>query len=141
MFAPSFFSGHLISRFGVNKIMLTGAGLLAACVVVALSGISVTHFWVSLFLMGIGWNFLFVGGSTMLTTVYTTAERAKTQAAHDFMVFATTAGSSFLSGKLLHEFGWQTINYVAVPFIAGVTILVLWYAVAESRRDRPATSA
>ncbi|MBT7757859.1 MAG: MFS transporter [Rhodospirillaceae bacterium] len=115
MFAPSFFTGHLIAKFGLIKIMLTGAILLLASVVAALMGIAIWHFMISMFLVGVGWNFLFVGGSTLLTEVHTAAERAKTQAAHDFMVFAVTASGSFLSGQLLYRFGWDEVNLVALP--------------------------
>ncbi|MDA1100370.1 MAG: MFS transporter [Proteobacteria bacterium] len=124
MFAPSFFTGHLISRFGLIKIMLCGAILLLLAISTALSGVLVQHYMVSMILVGLGWNFLFVGGSTLLTEVYTPAERAKTQAAHDFMVFATTASGSFLSGQLLFNFGWEMVNLAAVPFVIAVTLLI-----------------
>jgi predicted MFS family arabinose efflux permease len=128
MFAPSFFTGHLISKFGLVKIMLTGAILLLAAVAAALLGIGIVNFMVSMFLLGLGWNFLFVGGSTLLTEVHTASERGKVQAAHDFMVFATTALGSFLSGQLLFNFGWERVNLMALPFIVAVTLLVIWFA-------------
>lgn len=129
MFAPSFFTGHLIARFGLIQVMLCGAAMLAACVGLTLSGIDFVNFWLGLILLGLGWNFLFIGATTLLTTVYTPAERAKTQAANDFLVFGATATASFLSGKLLHTYGWETVNYTAVPFIILVTIAVVWLAV------------
>jgi len=128
MFAPSFITGHLISKFGLTRIMLTGAILLMGSVSVALLGIEKWHFVLSMFLVGVGWNFLFVGGSTLLTEVHTNAERAKTQAAHDFLVFAMTAIGSFSSGQLLQRFGWEQVNLMALPFIVAVTVLVIWYA-------------
>ncbi len=128
MFAPSFFTGHLIARFGLITIMLTGAVLLLGSVASALMGIEVWHFMVAMFLVGIGWNFLFIGGSTLLTEVHSKAERAKVQAAHDFLVFATTAGGSFLSGQLLYRLGWEQVNLMALPFIVAATLLVIWYA-------------
>jgi len=90
----------------------------------------------SMFLVGLGWNFLFVGGSTLLTEVHTAAERAKTQAVHDFMVFATTASSSFLSGQLLFNFGWELVNLIALPFIAAVTLLIVWYAFIRRNQEQ-----
>ena len=138
MFAPSFFTGHLIARFGLYQIMLTGAAMLAACVALTLSGIEFINFWLGLILLGLGWNFLFIGATTLLTRVYTPAERAKTQAANDFLVFAATATASFLSGKLLHAYGWATVNYMAVPFIVLVTIVVVWLALRHRAERRPA---
>ena len=98
MFAPSFFTGNLISRFGVLQVMLVGVVLMGVCLAVALSGVSVVHFWWSLVLLGLGWNFMFVGGSTLLTETYLPAEKAKAQGLHDLLVFCTTATSSFSSG-------------------------------------------
>jgi MFS family permease len=128
MFAPSFFTGHLINRFGLITIMLAGAVLLLGSVASALMGLEVWHFMVALFLVGLGWNFLFIGGSTLLTEVHTNAERGKVQAAHDFLVFATTAAGSFLSGQLLYRLGWEQVNLMALPFIVAATLLVIWYA-------------
>jgi predicted MFS family arabinose efflux permease len=136
MFAPSFITGHLIVRFGLVKIMLTGAMLLLASIVAALLGLAVWNFVISMFLVGVGWNFLFIGGTTLLTEVHTAAERAKTQAAHDFMVFATTAAGSFLSGQLLFRLGWDQVNLMALPFIVGVTVLIIWYAFVRRAEER-----
>ncbi len=136
MFAPSFFTGHLIDRFGLIKIMLSGAILLLFAIFAALSGVLLQHYLVSMFLVGLGWNFLFIGGSTLLTETYTTAERAKTQAAHDFMVFATTALGSFLSGHLLFNFGWDLVNLMALPFIVAVTLLIIWYAFISRGQEK-----
>lgn len=126
MFAPSFFTGSLINRFGVARIMLSGAILMTVCVVIALADIALLNFWSALLLLGIGWNFLFVGGTTLLTEAYSPAERAKTQAANDFIVFSTVAASSLLSGSLLYHHSWQTVNYAALPFIAGVMLAIFW---------------
>lgn len=132
MFAPSFFTGSLINRFGVYRIMLFGAALMAICVVAALSGIGLLNFWVALVLLGVGWNFLFVGGTTLLTEAYAPAERAKTQAANDFIVFSTVAASSLLSGSLLYHYSWQTVNYAALPFIALVALAIAWLMLRRS---------
>ncbi len=138
MFAPSFFTGHLINRFGLIPIMLTGASLMLIAIFAALSGILVQHFLASMLLVDLGWNFLFIGGSTLLTEVHTPAERAKTQAAHDFMVFATTASGSFLSGQLLFNFGWEMVNLMALPFIVAVTLLIAWYAFIRRNQEQAA---
>jgi MFS family permease len=129
MFAPSFFTGHLINRFGLSQIMMTGAAILAVCLAVSMSGISFGHFSVGLLLLGIGWNFLFVGATTLLTEVHTPSERGKVQATNDFLVFGTTATASFASGMLLDGYGWDTINLVAVPFVAlSVLLAIVLYA-------------
>jgi MFS family permease len=126
MFAPSFFTGSLIQRFGPHKVILTGVLILFGCTAVALSGVDVAHFWWSLVLLGLGWNFMFVGGSTMLTETYRPSERARAQGLHDLLVFVTTATSSFASGLILKNNGWAMLNYVAIPFIAAAGIAVLW---------------
>jgi MFS family permease len=126
MFAPSFFTGSLIQRFGVLKIMLTGVALMVVCLGISLSGISVAHFWFSLVMLGLGWNFMFVGGSALVTEAYQPQEKAKAQGLHDLLVFCTTATSSFSSGLLLKANGWDILNYVAMPFLAMVTIAIVW---------------
>ena len=118
MFAPSFFTGTLIQRFGVLRIMLSGVALMCVCLGVSLSGVSVANFWWSLVLLGLGWNFMFVGGSTLLTECYQPSEKAWAQGLHDLLVFCTTATSSFASGLLLKANGWVILNYVAMPFYA-----------------------
>jgi MFS family permease len=123
MFAPSFFTGHLINRFGLSQIMLAGAVILAVCLAVSMSGLTFGHFSIGLLLLGLGWNFLFVGGTTLLTQVHSASERGKVQAANDFLVFGTTATASFLSGKLLHSYGWDIVNQVAIPFVAVSVVL------------------
>jgi MFS family permease len=126
MFAPSFFTGALIKRFGVLEIMLAGAALLLAGIGFALAGNATWNFWTALFLIGVGWNFTFIGGTTLLTECYTPSERNKTQAANDFLVFGTMAIASFLSGVMLHNFGWTQVNLAAVPVIVFSSALVLW---------------
>lgn len=126
MFAPSFFTGSLINRFGVYRVMLLGTALMAVCVAITLAGIELMNFWVALVLLGVGWNFLFVGGTTLLTEAYAPAERAKTQAANDFIVFSSVAASSLLSGTLLYYYSWQTVNHAALPFLLLVTTAIGW---------------
>ena len=126
MFAPSFFTGALIRRFGVLRIMLSGVALMCVCLGVSLSGVSVANFWWSLVLLGLGWNFMFVGGSTLLTECYQPSEKARAQGLHDLLVFCTTATSSFASGLLLKANGWAILNYVAMPFLCIAAMAIGW---------------
>lgn len=126
MFAPSFFTGSLIKRFGVLNIMMVGVALNLACVAIAIAGVDVANFWFSLVLLGIGWNFLFISGTTLLTETYRPEERAKAQGANDLSIFIIMATSSFASGLVLEASGWNTLNYLAIPFIAAVALAVAW---------------
>jgi len=126
MFGPSFFTGHLIRRFGVLQVMAAGAMLMYVVVAIALSGISVPHFWLALVLLGIGWNFLYIGGTTLLTDACTPAERAKTQGANDSIIFLTTMLTSFGSGVLIDAKGWEVLNWLALPFITVAAAAVFW---------------
>jgi MFS family permease len=126
MFIPSFFTGHLISRFGTSNIMLAGILLLGLCVSINFAGTTVTHFWGALVLLGLGWNFLFVGATTLLTETYVPDEKAKAQALNDFIVFGTVTITSFSSGAVQHALGWQTINMAGIPFLLLVAIANLW---------------
>jgi MFS family permease len=126
MYAPSFFTGSLIQRFGVLNVIVAGIVLMFACVLSALSGTMIINFWLAMFLLGVGWNFMYVGGSALLTECHTPAERAKTQAANDFMVFATMAVSSLSSGLLLNQSGWSAVNYGTIPFLLLATAATFW---------------
>lgn len=126
MFAPSFFTGALIKRFGVLGVMFAGALLLYACVAIGLSGISVPHFWFAMVILGVGWNFLYIGGTTLLTESYRPAEKARVQGINDMIIFITMATTSFSSGLLLDSNGWATINYLALPFITIAALGLLW---------------
>lgn len=126
MFGPSFFTGALIRRFGVLRLMAAGALLLYVVVAIALSGISVPHFWLALVLLGIGWNFLYIGGTTLLTEACAPAERAKTQGANDSIIFLTMMLTSFGSGVLIDAKGWEVLNWLALPFITVAAAAVLW---------------
>lgn len=126
MFGPSFFTGSLIARFGVLQVMLAGAVILYACVGIALSGISVPHFWFALVLLGIGWNFLYIGGTTLITESCKTSERAKTQGANDSIIFIVMATSSFSSGVLIEKNGWEVLNLLALPFVTAAAIAIVW---------------
>jgi MFS family permease len=124
MFLPAFFTGHLIQRFGVFKMMITGIALLIAGVVVALMGTTVWHFRGALSLNGVGWNFLFVGATTLLTTTYRQSERGKAQAFNDFLVFGTTTTASLLASVVLELKGWEVLNYFAFVLVC-VALLVI----------------
>ncbi len=126
MFGPSFFTGKLIVRFGKEKITALGLVLIAISGVVALNGLDLGHFWLSLILLGIGWNFGFIGSTAMVTDCHTPVERGKAQGANDFVVFGTVAAASFFSGSLLHASGWQTINWLVFPAVALVLVPLLW---------------
>jgi len=126
MYGPSFFTGSLIHRFGVLNVIVAGIVLLFVCTLAALSGTMVINFWLAMFLLGVGWNFMYVGGSALLTECHTPAERAKTQAANDFMVFATMAISSMSSGLLLNKSGWSAVNYGSIPFLLLATAATVW---------------
>ncbi|MDF1790650.1 MAG: MFS transporter [Thalassobaculaceae bacterium] len=127
MFAPSFFTGSLINRFGVIRIMLIGVAAYLACVVINLSGIEMLQFFSSLVLLGIGWNFLFIGGTTLLTESYRPEERAKVQGLGDFLVFSMSTLAAFSSGAINHAFGWQAVNLGVLPLAAAVGIALIWY--------------
>jgi MFS family permease len=126
MFLPSFFTGDLIRRYGVHRILVIGVLLNLASVSVNFHGHDVVHYWLSLALLGVGWNFLFIGGTTLLTEVYRPEEKAKTQAVNDFIVFGTVTVTALGSGALLATVGWAAINALVVPFLLAV-LLVLWW--------------
>lgn len=126
MFAPSFFTGHLIRRFGMSTILLVGAILGLLCVFVNLHGVTVMHYWASLLLLGISWNFLFIGATTLLTETYRPEERAKTQAANDFAVFSAVSAAVLSAGALHHHFGWQVVNISVIPLLLLILISILW---------------
>ncbi len=126
MFAPGFFTGHLIKRFGVLPIMGVGVLLNAVCIVVALSGVDLDKFLVALFLLGVGWNFLFTGSTTLSLQTYTPAEKDRAQGALNFFVFAVTALSSFASGVLVTTQGWQLLNAGSLIPVALTGAALVW---------------
>lgn len=132
MFAPSFFTGHLMARFGKERITALGLLLIAVSGAVALSGLELFNFWISLVLLGVGWNFGFIGATAMVTDCHTPEERGKTQGANDFMVFGTVAAASFFSGSLLHASGWQMINWLIFPAVAFILVPLIWRAARKT---------
>lgn len=138
MFAPSLVTGQLIRAFGVLPLMFAGAALNVAAIAVALAGVGVPHFWVSLVALGLGWNFLYVGGTTLLTETYRPEERAKAQGANEFAVFAMMAVSSFASGMIVTHAGWDKVNLAALPLVAAVLAALVWLALRERSAARHA---
>lgn len=128
MFVPSFFTGNLIVRFGAERIAAIGLVLLVAAAVAGLAGIAFENFAVGLILLGLGWNFGFIGGTTMLTATYRAAERNKAQGLNDLLIFCTTAAASLSAGKLLAGFGWDAVNYAVFPMAALGLALIWWLA-------------
>ncbi|MDO8401608.1 MAG: MFS transporter [Bradyrhizobium sp.] len=126
MFVPSFFTGNLINRFGTTTVMAWGVVLMLAGVAVALSGTAEWNFRIALAVNGVGWNFLFVGATTLVTTCYRPNERGKAQALNDLLVFSTTAISSFMAGFLQDRWGWQPLNWLSVLLMLAAAVAVLW---------------
>jgi MFS family permease len=126
MYGPSFFTGSLIARFGAPRIVALGLLLEAGAAAVGLSGITATHFWAALFILGIGWNFSFVGASALVLETHRPQERNKVQAFNDFLVFGMMAVGSFSSGQLLANYGWSAVNLVVFPpVLLGLAVLTL----------------
>jgi MFS family permease len=135
MYGPSFFTGSLIARFGAARIVALGLLLEAAAAAVGLSGISATHFWATLVILGVGWNFGFVGASALVLETHRAQERNKVQAFNDFLVFGTMAVGSFSSGQLLANYGWSAVNLVVFPPVL-LGLAVLMVASLARRRAR-----
>ena len=127
MFAPSFVTGSLIARFGIPRMLLAGTLLMAGTALISNLGVSLAHFWVALVLLGIGWNFLFVGGSTLLSAAHTDAERGKVQGINDLVIFSLVAIGSLMSGALSYHLGWKALNLAMLPPIVLVALATLWY--------------
>jgi MFS family permease len=128
MFVPSFFTGSLITRFGAEKVSAFGMVLLVGAAGAGLMGIHFENFAVGLILLGLGWNFGFIGGTTLLTDTYKPEERNKAQGLNDFLVFATTAATSLSAGKLLAWFGWEGVNYAVLPMVVLALVMIGWLA-------------
>lgn len=137
MFVPGFFTGGLIRRFGMLRIMLVGCVLMFGTIAIAHHGVSYWHFWGALVLLGLGWNFMFVGATTLLTTTYTAQEKAKVQGVNDLAVWTTMITSSAASGALVSSTGWTDLNLYALPFVLIATIAIAW---PLARRPAAATA-
>lgn len=134
MFGPSFFTGKLIARFGVEKIVALGLLLLIACAVVALSGIALWQFWTALILLGLGWNFGFIGSTAIIAETYRPSERAKVQGFHDLVLFSSTAFASLMAGATYNFGGWDMLNWIVFPVVAICILALGWLAFASNAR-------
>jgi MFS family permease len=138
MFAPSFFTGSLIGRFGHGKVIGVGLALLGACGVIAVAGVELVNFYWGLFALGIGWNFGFIGATSLLATAHTSEERAKVQGLNDFLVFGLVAFASFSSGALLHFYGWPAVQFAMIPALTVAAVSLAWLAFIGNKSSRPA---
>ena len=136
MFAPSFFTGTLIQKIGELKVMFVGALLGFACVIINLNGATIWHFWFALVLLGLSWNFLFVGATTLLTQTYHSSERFKVQAFNDFIIFTTVAIASLSAGYLQHHFGWRVVNIGVLPLLGVMLMSIVFLAVWQKRQRK-----
>ncbi len=135
MYLPSLITPFLISKFGLPKIMVVGVVATAATLFIGLAGHHLMHYWFALVLLGIGWNFLFVSGTTMLTQTYRTSERFRSQAANDFSVFTTSALASLLAGTVLHSLGWNLLLISAFPALGLMLMAIVWLSRSRSSRS------
>lgn len=139
MFAPGLFTGSLITRFGVIPVIVTGCLLMLVCAAVSLGGVEIWRFTVALFVLGVGWNFMYTGATSLLTTAYRPSEKNRVQGFNDAVVFAVMVTSSLSSGALLHVQGWYTINAMSIPVVLAALGAALWVARIRARTaQRPA---
>jgi MFS family permease len=134
MYLPSFFTGSLIARFGLLRVMLTGVALLAGHILTTLTGTGFGSFAGALILLGMGWNFLYIGGTTLLTTTYQPAEKVKAQAINDMTIFSVGLACSLGSGGLLGAFGWEKMNLVLLPWLALAAVALAWFGARQRTR-------
>ena len=133
MFGPSFFTGRLIARFGKERIVAIGLALLLCCAVTALSGLQLWQFWTALVLLGIGWNFGFIGATAILAETYRPSEKSKVQGLHDFLLFGSVAFASLMSGQVYNAFGWAMLNWIMFPVVAVCLIALGGLVIAQGR--------
>ena len=134
MYAPSFITGSLIARYGVNRIVALGLVMLLVSALVGIAGLTVAHFWISLTLLGVGWNFAFIGATTIVARSHRPEERTKVQSFNDFLIFGSMALGSFASGMILATYGWIAVNGVMFPPIVAAGALLLWLMIRERRQ-------
>ena len=138
MFAPSFITGSLIKRFGAVQIIFTGILLNFICIAINISGTELINYWSALVLLGVGWNFMFVAGTTMVTETYQPAEKAIVQGVNDFLVFGTAALCSLFSGVLQTSFGWETVNLSTIPLLLIVLVSLFWFIFSSKMQTQSA---
>ena len=134
MYAPSFITGSLIARYGVNRIVALGLAMLLVSALVGIAGLTVAHFWISLTLLGVGWNFAFIGATTIVARSHRPEERTKVQSFNDFLIFGSMALGSLASGMILATYGWIAVNGVMFPPIVAAGALLLWLMIRERRQ-------
>ena len=141
MFLPSFFTGHIINRFGVEKVIAAGLVILAAAGLAGLAGVQLSNFYVALFLLGIGWNFGYIGATAMLAGAHTIEERARVQGMNDFCVFGLVTLASLSSGGLMNclggdpQTGWAAVNMAMIPFLTLAGGALIWFALRRPEAD------
>jgi MFS family permease len=140
MFAPSFVTGALISRFGKSAIAAIGLLLIAASATVALNGLTLWHFWIALILLGVGWNFGFIASTAMVAELYRPEEAFRVQAMNEFILFSIVAVASFSSGGILVASGWSVVNLLVYPIVALAVLLIVGRAFIDRRRPELAAS-
>lgn len=135
MFGPSFVNGTLINKFGAERITAIGLTLIMLSAFAALTGYGLIHFFTALILLGLGWNFGFIGATAMVAALSTPQNKTKMQGINDFIVFGSVAVSSFLSGVLLESAGWVMINLLVFPIVLAILIPLLWRQSNEKKRN------
>jgi MFS family permease len=133
MFAPSFFTGTLISRFGEERVIAAGFVMLITSAAVGIAGITLWHFWIGLMLLGMGWNLAFIGATALVTQTHRPNERNRVQSFNDFLIFGSMAIGSFGSGKVLALFGWAAVNEIVFPVVLTAGAMLLWLVLRERR--------
>lgn len=135
MFAPSFVTGSIIRKLGELQVMFIGGLMGFACVAINLAGSSIIHFCMALVLLGLSWNFLFVGATSLLTRTYHSSERFKVQALNDFMNFSAVALASLSAGYLQFYFGWRSVNVVVLPILAVILLSIILLAAWQKKQS------
>ena len=135
MFAPSFFTGTVVSRLGHLPVIVLGLVLLGAAAIIAVSGVELPYFYLALIVLGLGWNFGFIGATSLLGTTHTAEEQAKVQGLNDFLVFGLVTVASFSSGALLHAYGWTAVQLAVAPPLVLAGAAVLWLTITGDRRE------
>jgi MFS family permease len=134
MYVPSFFTGALIVRFGVERVIAAGFLMLLASAVVSMAGITLWNFWIGLVLIGAGWNFGFIGATALVTETHRPEERNRVQSFNDFLIFGSMAVGSFASGKVLALFGWAAVNQIVFPVVITAAVALIWLSLRERRK-------
>jgi predicted MFS family arabinose efflux permease len=133
MFVPSFFTGTLIARLGVERVIAAGFAMLLASAAISIAGIALWNFWLGLILLGVGWNFAFIGATTLVTETHRPEERTQVQSFNDFLVFGSMAIGSFASGQVLATFGWAAVNEIVFPVVLTAAVMLGWLVLRQRR--------